>query len=149
MKRNHLAAFMLLVIFFVLPAWATLCYGQVSNPDVTQSNIKQTICVSGWTKTIRPPTSYTNKLKRQLVEATAANDAVEDYELDHVIPLAVGGHPSDIGNLKLQLWDGLDGAHAKDVVEVRMKRRVCAGKISLSDARMCFTQGWQTCPTKD
>jgi len=39
----------------------------VANPDVTQDNIDQTICVSGWTKKIRPPTNYTNELKRQQI----------------------------------------------------------------------------------
>ena len=32
-------------------------------PDVTQDTIDSTICVSGWTATVRPPTSYTNALK--------------------------------------------------------------------------------------
>ena len=42
----------------------------VLNPVVTQSNIKDNICKSGWTDTIRPPVSYTNKLKaRQLLAA--------------------------------------------------------------------------------
>lgn len=40
----------------------------VANPDVTQDNIKQTICVSGWTKTIRPPSSYTSKLKLEQIK---------------------------------------------------------------------------------
>src|SRR3954467_15992113 len=35
----------------------------VRNPDVTQANIRSTICRHGWTATIRPPTSYTNALK--------------------------------------------------------------------------------------
>src|SRR5258708_37258786 len=30
---------------------------------VQQSNIKTTICVSGYTKSVRPPTTYTNALK--------------------------------------------------------------------------------------
>jgi hypothetical protein len=37
----------------------------VLNPDVTQANIDTTICRHGWTRTIRPPTSYTNELKRK------------------------------------------------------------------------------------
>jgi len=37
------------------------------NPSVTQANIHSTICVPGYTKTIRPPASYTTALKiRQL-----------------------------------------------------------------------------------
>jgi hypothetical protein len=31
---------------------------------VTQATLAKTVCVSGWTKTIRPPASYTNALKR-------------------------------------------------------------------------------------
>jgi hypothetical protein len=37
----------------------------VINPDVTQDNLAQTVCVSGWTKTIRPAVAYTNRLKLQ------------------------------------------------------------------------------------
>ena len=33
------------------------------NPDVTQVNIHSTICVPGWTATIRPPPDYTDALK--------------------------------------------------------------------------------------
>jgi hypothetical protein len=31
----------------------------VINPNVTQSNIAQTICRPGWTATVRPPEAYT------------------------------------------------------------------------------------------
>ena len=33
------------------------------NPVVTQETIQATICVPGWTKTIRPPVSYTSRVK--------------------------------------------------------------------------------------
>jgi len=29
------------------------------NPSVTQENIGRTICVRGWTRTVRPPSQYT------------------------------------------------------------------------------------------
>ena len=39
------------------------------NPDVTQATIGSTVCVRGWTATVRPPTSYTSALKvRQMAE---------------------------------------------------------------------------------
>ena len=39
------------------------------NPAVTQDNLKQTVCVTGWTATIRPPMTYTTRLKvRQMRE---------------------------------------------------------------------------------
>jgi hypothetical protein len=40
----------------------------VTNPDVTQETIHQTICVSGWTATIRPPSNCTTKLKTQQIK---------------------------------------------------------------------------------
>ena len=35
------------------------------NPSVSQANIGQTICVSGWTATIRPPPAFPTRLKRE------------------------------------------------------------------------------------
>ena len=37
----------------------------VLNAAVTQATIRATICRHGWTRTIRPPVSYTNDLKRK------------------------------------------------------------------------------------
>lgn len=125
----------------VLPLLAP---AQVINPDVTQDNIRQTICTSGWTKTVRPPVAYTDKIKRDLL-ADFGGDP-NDYELDHIIPLAAGGHPTDPRNLQLQAWEGEDGAKAKDVVETRVKRLICVGRITLAQGQQCFIDGWKTCP---
>ena len=35
------------------------------DPSVTQDNIDVTICVRGYTKIVRPPARYTNRLKRE------------------------------------------------------------------------------------
>ena len=37
------------------------------NPAVTQETIGNTICVFGWTKTVRPPVSFTNRVKIKLI----------------------------------------------------------------------------------
>ena len=52
-------------------------------PAITQANIHQTICSPTWsTKTIRPPVTYTSRLKqRQLAHATDKTPA--HYEEDH------------------------------------------------------------------
>jgi hypothetical protein len=40
-----------------------------SNSKVKQGTISKTVCVKGWTKTIRPPANYTSLLKRaQLIQ---------------------------------------------------------------------------------
>jgi hypothetical protein len=114
------------------------------NPDVTQENILDTICVSGWTKTIRPPTSYTNRLKKQqLKEYGRADPNMKLYEEDHLIPLELGGHPKDPKNLWPEPWDGDMGARRKDVLEHFLKRQVCSFKIPLRQAQEEIAVDWE------
>lgn len=138
--------------FYLLAALllaAAQVFAQAVNPAVTQANIDQTICVSGWTATVRPPVSYTNVIKQRLMkEAGIPWSRRDEFELDHAINIGIGGHPRDRRNLKLQAWDGPDGAHAKDVVEQRMQRMVCARKIALAAAQQCMAKDWHTCPTR-
>ncbi|HYM68014.1 MAG TPA: hypothetical protein VEZ44_00320 [bacterium] len=102
------------------------------NAAVTQANINQTICVRGWTKTVRPPRAYTDQLKRQQIAARHLPGPVGSYEEDHLIPLELGGHPTDPNNL----WpEPLDQAKRKDTLELGLNRAVCAGRMSLADAR--------------
>jgi hypothetical protein len=42
------------------------------------------------------------------------------YELDHIIPLCLGGSPTDPSNLQLEPWDE---ATRKDRVEIQAMRR--------------------------
>lgn len=116
---------------------------QATNPDVTQDTIAKTICVPGWTKTVRPSSSYTNRMKAKLVrENDVPGDQVGDYELDHIIPLSSGGATRDPRNLMLQPWAGPQGAKAKDVQERRMQRRICSGAITLEAAQAYFITHW-------
>lgn len=114
----------------------------VINPNVTQANIKQTICLSGWTKTIRPPASYTNKLKLKQMKDLSLTGKPADYEEDHLISLELGGNPTDPKNLWPQLWNGNWGAHKKDVIETRLKVLVCSGKVTLADAQHDISTDW-------
>lgn len=113
------------------------------NPKITQSNIHKTICISGFTGTIRPPVSYTNKLKaEQINQYGYADKNMSHYEEDHLIPLSVGGHPSSPKNLWPEAYAGAEGARKKDVLEGYMHRAVCDGKISLKDAQYIFAHDW-------
>ena len=60
----------------------------VVNPDVTQATIGQTICKSGWTRTIRPPVSYTNELKIRQMREYSVGGSPSDYQEDHLISLS-------------------------------------------------------------
>ena len=86
--------------------------------EVTQETIGVTICVTGWTATVRPSTTFTGGLKRLMLSRAGLlpSDAAK-FELDHFIPLALGGHPRAEDNLWLQPWDGTWSAKIKDRLE--------------------------------
>ncbi len=128
-----------------LPLPDPSCTPGVYNPDVTQSTIHSTICVSGWTGTIRPPTSYTNPLKVQGISDYGYSDtSTADYEEDHFIPLELGGDPRDPGNLWPEPQYGSPTASTKDGVETKLKNAVCNGTVTLSAARSAIKNDWTT-----
>src|ERR1700731_3446741 len=60
----------------------------VTDQSVTQDNIDTTPCVPGYSKTKRPPVSYTNLIKRQAMVARGyADQNPRDFELDHLISI--------------------------------------------------------------
>src|SRR6266536_5239168 len=76
------------------------CTPGAFNPDVSQATIDDTICVSGYSGSIRPPASYTTRLKNQQKPAYGeARVANADLEEDHLVPLSLGGAPRDPRNL--------------------------------------------------
>jgi len=115
----------------------------VLNPDVTQSNIRSTICRSGWTATIRPPVAYTNDLKRKQMRVYGETGALSDYQEDHLISLELGGNPTDPRNL----WpEPYPRASEVDRIENELHRKVCDGSLGLREAqreesRLKHTQG--------
>jgi hypothetical protein len=116
------------------------------NPDVTEDSVRQTICVPGYTETVRPSSSYTNGIKAKLLrEAGLSESLMPDYELDHIVPLALGGHPRKLANLTLQPWEGEHGAHRKDLLERRLQILVCRGELKLNEAQACIAEDWVAC----
>lgn len=123
------------LLLFFLAAVAPIVPPGAVNPNVTQANIHQTVCVAGWTKTIRPPASYTNKLKRKLMADQGLTGDMNQWELDHRLDLAAGGAPRDPANLWLQPWPE---ARLKDRLESYEHRQMCAGKITLAQVQAIF-----------
>ena len=97
---------------------------------VTQATIHATICQRGYTAQVRPPRKVTDTIKRRL--ANGLPGSAQDYELDHLIPLGLGGHPTSANNLWLQSWPE---AAIKDRDELRLHRAVCAGRMTLEQAQ--------------
>lgn len=117
------------------------------NPNVTQSNLKTTVCVSGYSATIRPPSNYTNGLKARQMKSHGLTGSMAQYEEDHLIPLSIGGHPTSQDNLWPEYRDGEWGATKKDKLENLLHRMVCTNKISLADAQSCAVN-WISCYPK-
>ena len=102
------------------------------NPAVTQATIRTTICRRGWTRTIRPPVSYTNALKARQLEQYRLRGPLSAFQEDHLISLELGGHPSDPRNL----WpEPYPRASTVDRIENELNDRVCSGSLTLADAQ--------------
>lgn len=112
------------------------------NHDVTQATINKTICVSGWTATVRPSSYKTNKIKADKLISEKLPGTIADYELDHVISIELGGALLDPKNLWMEPLSGPSGAIVKDRLENALKRDVCSGKIKLSTARRLIAKDW-------
>jgi len=125
------------------------------DPRVIQTNIQETICRQGYTATVRPSSSYTTKLKRMQLNQYGYEDAESRaFEEDHLIPLELGGHPTDPRNLWPEPWrytvakngagpENIElGAWAKDRVENWLHKQVCTGQMSLEEAQRGIAHDW-------
>ena len=142
--------FILLVILMVLNGQARagdlpdgkLTPGAIDS-SITQDNIQKTICVRGYTKTVRPPAYYTNALKKKQMAVYGFSDVdPRHYEEDHLIPLSIGGNPSNSLNLwpqpRISEWN----AQKKDILELKLYKLVCDGTVSLDEARREISSNW-------
>lgn len=110
----------------------------VLNPAVTEATIRSTICVSGWTATVRPPTSYTGPLKLEQLAAERLPGAASAYEEDHRVPLELGGSPADPMNLSPEAHTA---SYSKDAAENAARSQVCAG-ADLRAVQAAFVSRW-------
>jgi hypothetical protein len=115
------------------------CTPGALNPQVTQASIRRTICVRGWTSSVRPPERITEREKRASMSAYGDTGSVRHYEYDHLVPLELGGATNDARNL----WPEPGATpNPKDGVENTLRRRVCAGTLSLARARSEIATDW-------
>jgi hypothetical protein len=103
------------------------------NSAVTPATIETTICVSGYTTTIRPPVSFTEPLKvHQIVTYGYADHLVRDYEEDHVIALEIGGAAASAVNL---FPEPHTFSVPDDTLENSLHTQVCTGRLALAEAQ--------------
>lgn len=102
-------------------------------PGVTFKGVTvKNICTPGWARAHR---SVSTAKKRQVYARYNVPYVYGKYEVDHLIPLELGGNNS-LANLWPELkGDGSPGdALDKDQTENALHAGVCAGRITLSSA---------------
>ncbi|MCU1454479.1 MAG: hypothetical protein JWN46_2625 [Acidimicrobiales bacterium] len=135
------------------------CTPGVVNPAVTESNIRTTICRSGWSRRQRAkylPASGprgSQALKRKVAAYYDPPGVPATSEGDHVISIELGGDPAGGPNFAgANFFDephdltGPDGQPAgsrvKDGFENALHRMVCAHQISLAEAQRQIATDW-------
>ncbi len=119
------------------------CSPGATNPAVTQDTIASTICRAGWTATVRPPVAVTDAIKAASARAYGIAPGTRG-ELDHEIPLEVGGDPGsadDVANLWFEVGPI---PNPKDQVEGELNHAICGGLISLVTAQTAIAHRWPT-----
>lgn len=115
------------------------CTPGALNPAVTQATIAQTICVSGWTETVRPSESVTEPEKVASLAAYGDSGSPREYEYDHLVSLELGGALNDPRNL----WPEPQASpNPKDAVENVLHRMVCDGQLQLAAAQHIIATEW-------
>jgi len=115
------------------------CTPGALNPAVTQATIDSTICRSGYTKTIRPKESITNKEKLASMASYGYAGSPRPFEYDHLISLELGGAANDPRNL----WPERGASpNPKDGLEDRLHAQVCKHTITLVRAQHEIARRW-------
>jgi hypothetical protein len=114
------------------------------DPHVTQADIRSTICKKGWTSTVRPPESQTERFKYHVAYPAYGTPQSERTELDHLVPLELGG-----SNDATNLWPEYPPTpNPKDKVENALNAAVCEGRVSLTAAQDAIAADWLTAEKK-
>jgi hypothetical protein len=116
------------------------CTPGSTDPAVTQADIGSTICRTGWTATVRPPSSETGHAKFAVAYPAYGMPVTVTSELDHLVPIELGGS-NDITNL----WPEAGKVpNPKDAVENALRAAVCAHKVTLRAAQDAIARDWMT-----
>ena len=114
------------------------------DPSITQANIATTICRPGYARSVRPAFAVTEPIKRRLMDAQHPGESFADYELDHLIPISLGGAPLDLRDLWLQPRHGQANAADKNALAYVLWRLVCERRVPLRTAQHAIRRDWTT-----
>jgi hypothetical protein len=147
----HQIAIAMIVALAVLPAACTSGTpvvhdtGSAVMPDpmLTPGGVLTTnaneICVSGYAKRTRDVTSRTKD--DVYYEYHIATHGAGEYEIDHLIPLGIGGS-NDITNLWPQPTEPRPGRLEKDTLEDVLHRRICDHSLDVRTVQHEIATDW-------
>jgi len=108
-------------------------------PGKTFPKNKEEICISGYSAKVR---YVTKKQKREVFALYKTSPTFDYYEVDHLIPLELGGS-NDTQNLWPQSYTNPEwNARDKDKLENRLRRLVCFGVMPLEQAQKEISEDW-------
>lgn len=102
----------------------------------TSANV---ICVSGYAKRTRDVNSRTKD--DVYAEYHIATHGPGEYEVDHLIPLGIGGS-NDIKNLWPQPTEPRPGRLEKDTLEDELHRRICDHSLDVGTVQREIATDW-------
>ena len=117
-----------------------------TDPEVTESNIRESICKVthfSWTEGHLPPKTFLENIEREQLKLYGYTDEnLKHYQMDHLIPLSLGGHPTDPKNIWPQVLIAKWSARRKDYLEEVLHDKVCKGEVKLVDAQEQIRTNW-------
>ncbi len=106
--------------------------------DVASANVNE-ICVSGYAKRARNVSTETKNAV--YAEYHIATHSPGEYEVDHLIPLGIGGS-NDIKNLWPQPTEPRPGRLEKDELEDELHKRICDHSVDVEAAQREIATDW-------
>ena len=77
-----------------------------------------------------------------MMDAQHPGARMADYELDHLIPISIGGAPLDMRDLWLQPRQGQANADDKNVLAYVLWRLICTHQVQLATAQRDISHDW-------
>ena len=107
-------------------------------PGATMPVTLEQVCTIGYSRTVR---NVPIEEKREVFRRYGVEYVPNTYEVDHIIPLELGGSNS-IENLWPQPLRGAFNSRMKDALENRLRWMVCDGLLTLPQAQAWIAQDW-------
>jgi hypothetical protein len=111
------------------------------SPGKAATTDTQRICAAGYSERVR---NVSASLKQRVYYAYGIRrHARGSYEMDHIIPLELGGSNAR-ANLFPEAARPSPGFHEKDRLENELHQAVCQGELGLADAQRMIASNWLT-----